>query len=245
MHIFLIREAFAHHLVAFFPCRVRTKCKEWFDYTMPRYEPLYTYIPLVSPLKKDDKMDGFNMGPDNQLKSIEIKNGRLCFEFSSVLRPGRFLGNYYMAFTVPNRTLILTLDKVKEGMRNARRNKRLAERAAKEVQQLAEADSAYNAILTEETTGKITSISPEGKLRIRRLENELKATIQDELVLREIEDSGKEPGRSFFSKFVEGYSGAIQEELDIEMNSRLSSSISNFFGSQESIGEEDSSENNK
>jgi hypothetical protein len=179
-------------------------------------------------------MDGFNMGEDNQLKSIEIKNGRLCFEFSAVLRPGRFLGNHYMAFTVPNRTLILTLDRVKEGIRNARRNKRLAERAAKEVQKLAEADSTYNAILTEDTTGKITSISPEGKLRIRRLENELKATIKDELVLREIEGSTKVAGKSFFSKFVEGYSGAIREELDLEMNARLSSSISNFFGTQES-----------
>mmetsp|Transcript_22188 Transcript_22188/g.44592 ORF Transcript_22188/g.44592 Transcript_22188/m.44592 type:complete len:1018 (-) Transcript_22188:1828-4881(-) len=221
---------------------MRTKCKEMFDYTLPRYEPLYTYIPLVSPLKKNDKMDGFNMGEDNQLKSIEIKNGKLCFEFSAVLRPGRFLGNHYMAFTVPNRTLILTLDRVKEAMRNARKNKRLAERAAREVQQLAEADSTYNAILTEEySTGRVTSLSPEGKLRIRRLESELKATIQDELVMREIEDSAKEAGKSFISKFVEGYSGAIRQELDLEMNARLSSSISSFFGSQESIGDGDDS----
>ena len=221
---------------------MRTKCKEMFDYTLPRYEPLYTYIPLVSPLKKNDKMDGFNVGEDNQLKSIEIKNGKLCFEFSAVLRPGRFLGNHYMAFTVPNRTLILTLDRVKEAMRNARKNKRLAERAAREVQQLAEADSTYNAILTEEySTGRVTSLSPEGKLRIRRLESELKATIQDELVMREIEDSAKEAGKSFISKFVEGYSGAIRQELDLEMNARLSSSISSFFGSQESIGDGDDS----
>lgn len=184
-------------------------------------------------------MDGFNMGEDNQLKSIEIKNGKLCFEFSAVLRPGRFLGNHYMAFTVPNRTLILTLDRVKEAMRNARKNKRLAERAAREVQQLAEADSTYNAILTCESTGRVTSLSPEGKNRIRRLESELKATIQDELVMREIEDSAKEAGKSFIGKFVEGYSGAIRQELDLEMNARLSSSISSFFGSQESTGDKD------
>lgn len=61
---------------------MRTKCKEWFGYTIPKLDPLYTYIPLVSPLKKDDKMDGFNMGEDNQIKSIDIKNGKLRLEVS-------------------------------------------------------------------------------------------------------------------------------------------------------------------
>ena len=56
---------------------VRTQCKEWFGYTIPTFKPVYAYIPLVSPLKKNDKMDGFNMGEDNQMKSIEIKNGKL------------------------------------------------------------------------------------------------------------------------------------------------------------------------
>ena len=41
---------------------------------------MYAYIPLVSPLKKDENMDGFNMGEDNQIKSIEIKNGKLRIE---------------------------------------------------------------------------------------------------------------------------------------------------------------------
>ena len=51
-----------------------------FDYTMPTLKPVYAYIPLVSPLKKDENMDGFNMGEDNQMKSIVIKNGKLCIE---------------------------------------------------------------------------------------------------------------------------------------------------------------------
>ena len=59
--------------------------------------------------------------------------------------------------------------------------------------------------------------------------------------MREIEDSAKEAGKSFISKFVEGYSGAIRQELDLEMNARLSSSISSFFGNQESIGDGDDS----
>ncbi len=59
---------------------VRDKCKEWFGYTIPTFQPLYTYIPLVSPLKKNDNMDGFNLGEDNQIKYIDIKNGKLRIE---------------------------------------------------------------------------------------------------------------------------------------------------------------------
>lgn len=117
-------------------------------------------------------------------------------------------------------------------MRNARRNKQLAELAAREVQELAAAQEFSSDEAIE--TGDKPSISPEGKARIRRLEKELKATIQEEAILREMEDSSKENGKSFISRFVEGYSGAIREELDLEMNARLSSSISDFFGSQDS-----------
>lgn len=75
------------------------------------------------------------MGEDNRLKSIEIKNGALHFEMSSVLRPGRFLGNHYIAFTCPQRSLIVTMDRVRNGMRVARRNKRKADEEAKAKQQ--------------------------------------------------------------------------------------------------------------
>jgi len=201
-------------------------------------------------------MDGFNLGEDNEIKSITIKDGKLRFEvrimfrhrycthalardlsnlatsfcfiqISSFLRPGRFLGNHYLAFTVPNRTLILTLDRVREGMRNARRNKRLAEIAAREVKQIAAAEELQSG-------GYKPTISPEGRARIQRLEKELKATIQEDAILREMEEkSNKENGKSFLSRFVEGYAGAIREELDLKMNARLSSSISDFFGSQD------------
>eukprot|EP00571_Detonula_confervacea_P012034 CAMPEP_0172307586 /NCGR_PEP_ID=MMETSP1058-20130122/8411_1 /TAXON_ID=83371 /ORGANISM="Detonula confervacea, Strain CCMP 353" /LENGTH=955 /DNA_ID=CAMNT_0013019791 /DNA_START=277 /DNA_END=3144 /DNA_ORIENTATION=+ len=218
---------------------VKTKCKEWFGYTMPTLKPFYAYIPLVSPLKKDENMDGFNMGEDNQIKSIEIKNGKLRIEISAFLRPGRFLGNHFLAYTVPNRTIILTVDRVREGMRIARRNKRLAELAAREVQKLAAAQQSKGGASADIDSGK-PSISPEGKDRIRRLEKEVKATIQEEAILREMkESSNKEKGKSFISRFVEGYSGAIREELDLEMNARLSFSISDFFGSQDSEENDD------
>jgi hypothetical protein len=215
-----------------FEMNVRDKFRQWFGYTIPVLQPLYTFIPLVSPLKKNDNMDGFNLGEDNQIKFIDIKNGKLLIEFSALLRPGRFLGNHYLAFTVPNRTLILTLDRVKEAMRNARRNKRLAELAAREVTKL---QSTY--------IKPYEYISQEGKARIRRLEEELKATIQEEAILREMKDNNSkttESEKSFFSRFIEGYVGALRKGVDLNMNARLSSSISDFFGSQDGeIKEED------
>jgi hypothetical protein len=71
--------------------------KEWFDYTIPTFQPLYAYIPLVSPLKKDDKMDGFNLGEDNQINSIEVKNGKLCFEVSMWPYSNRHTGRHSLS----------------------------------------------------------------------------------------------------------------------------------------------------
>ena len=120
------------------------------------------------------------------------------------------------------------------------KNKRLAELAAKEVQRLAatkEGDNDVDIVL-QSSQGK-NYLSPEGKVRIRKLEKELKATIQEEAILREIEDGNNENNKSFISRFVAGWSGAIREEIDLEMNARLSSSISDFFGSQGSKEGED------
>ena len=68
--------------------------------------------------------DGFYMGPDNCLKSLEIKNGALHFEMQSILRPGRFLGSHYVAFTLPKRTFLVTLERVVRAIRTARKNKK-------------------------------------------------------------------------------------------------------------------------
>jgi len=126
------------------------------------------------------------------------------------------------------------MDKVKEGMKNARKNKRLAELAAREVRQLAKANNKIDGgdidVVLKSNTGQ-AMISPAGKVRIQRLEEELQATIQEEMILREF-DEGPENG-NFFSRFVQGYSGAMKEELDLETNSRLSLSIADFFGAQE------------
>merc|ERR1712194_786488 len=226
---------------------VRAQCKDLFGYTIPTFKPLYAYIPLVSPLKKDD----FNMGEDNQIKSIDIKNGKVRLSYCAFLRPGRFLGNHYLAFTFPNRTIIFTIDRIRTMMRNARRNRRLAKVAAREVQQLSNNKMGpykenINDIITESDSGTPLSISPEGKVRMRQLgtqvEKELKVPFFEDAILRAIKENvdsdndERKGGKSFISKFVKGYSGAIRKELDMELNARLSTSISDFFGSQDRKG---------
>ncbi|KAL7580026.1 hypothetical protein ACA910_005012 [Epithemia clementina (nom. ined.)] len=89
-----------------------------------RPKPLYSFFPIYSPFKPDDN-DGFDLGDDNSIQKIYIQDGALRFELRTVLRPGRFLGSHYIAFTLPFRTFIITLDRVKEGIRAARKAKKL------------------------------------------------------------------------------------------------------------------------
>jgi hypothetical protein len=86
--------------------------------------PIFSYIPLASKLKVKEN-DGFDLGEDNCIKSIQIRNQSLHIEMSSILRPGRFLGSHHLAFSVPNRTFIITLDRVKQSIRAARKAKQL------------------------------------------------------------------------------------------------------------------------
>ena len=69
---------------------------------------------------------------------------------SAVLRPGRFLGSHYIAFTVPIRTFIVTLDRVREGMRAARQAKNAAKdaKAAKREKVRTKIEQAIDAELS-------------------------------------------------------------------------------------------------
>jgi hypothetical protein len=88
--------------------------------------PVYTFFPIYSPFKLNDD-DGFDLGEDNTINSLYINDGALCFEISSVLRPGRFLGSHYLAFSIPNRTFIVTVDRVANAIRAARKTKKAAD----------------------------------------------------------------------------------------------------------------------
>jgi len=145
-----------------------------------RPEPIYSFFPIYSPFQVDvDENAGYDMGEDNRLKQIFIKDGKLRLEMTSVLRPGRFLGNHYIAFTVPQRTFIITLDRVKEGMRAARKNKKVAKREKK-----------LQGIVVSKEEKESTK-----KERMKRLLSFFKRTRKEVT---------KKP-KSFFSRFVEGY----------------------------------------
>ena len=88
-----------------------------------KQEPISAHMILVSPLKNDINKDGSNVGEDNFIRSIDIKHSDFQFEMSDVLCRRRFLGDRHAAFATSNRTFIVALDRLKEGMRVARRNK--------------------------------------------------------------------------------------------------------------------------
>jgi len=171
----------------------------------PRPQPLYSFFPIYSPFKLDED-PGFYLGEDNAIESLYIQDGALRFEMSAVLRPGRFLGSHYIAFTVPQRTFIVTLDRVTEGIRSARKVKKAA-RALKHA----------------------------SDRRAEQPRNFSLDSAEDALIARQDQARkvvGRKPKmRSFFSRFVDGY---LQAERDDANKERLTTAIRDFFGRQES-----------
>jgi len=175
-------------------------------------EPIYSFFPIYSPFKLEDN-DGFDLGEDNRIKSIYAKDNALRFELSAVLRPGRFLGNHYLAFTLPIRTFIITLDRVKEGMRAARKDKK-----AKALKEAAERRERAH-----------ESDDPAGKL-IDELE-EVRQFKGDDRVVASPTLKQRQPPKSFFSRFVDGYLQEREDITDIN-NERVTTAIRDFFGKQ-------------
>ena len=60
-------------------CSIAFACKKMGMPVPARPKPLYSFFPIYSPFKVDDN-DGFNLGEDNRIKSIGIKDGALHFE---------------------------------------------------------------------------------------------------------------------------------------------------------------------
>jgi hypothetical protein len=172
-----------------------------------RPEPVYTFFPIKSPFKRQED-DGFDLGEDNIIKELYIEDGALRFEISAILRPGRFLGNHYVAFSIPNRTFIVTLDRVTEGIRAARKTKKAA-RALKHTTDRRNRPESFH----------MDKLDP----HLDRLETKQQ---------RSSNKSSRKPRiRSFFSRFVDGY---LQAERDDEKRERLTSAIRDFFGRQAS-----------
>lgn len=196
-----------------------------------RPPPIYTFFPL--PLKEKT---GYYLGEDNMIKSVYIKDEALRFEISAVVRPGRFLGNHYIAFTVPQRTFIITVERIREGMRVARKNK-LAADAAKEA--LANASrqkvlQAYDKLVAESVSDmEMDDGMPRLELPPVSIED-----IKAELELIDFPEPENDPFADrpgFFGRFVEGYLGANADPTEAEdevLDERLASAISDWFGRQ-------------
>lgn len=128
---------------------------------------------------------------------------------SAVLRPGRFLGSHYIAFSVPQRTFIVTWDRVTEGIRSARKVKK----AAQTLKHLSDRGSTTTTTTNDAATATATE------------------DVAVESVGLTTKTSRKPKIKSFFSRFVDGY---LQAERDDANKERLTAAIRDFFGRQES-----------
>lgn len=156
------------------------------------------------------------MGEDNNLRKIFIKDGKLRFEMRSVLRPGRFLGSHYLAFTVPMRTFIITMDRVKEGIRVARKNKKIA---LQEKKLILDAQGDASGRTTRDLSGR------------RVLSSIRKFASRPRIFATAFPRKPKQPKpKSFFTRFVEGYT-LVEREGEAK-NEQLTNEISDWFGRQ-------------
>jgi hypothetical protein len=200
-----------------------------------RPEPYYSFFPIYSPFSVDDDTGGFDMGEDNCIRSIYIRNGKLRFEMSVVLRPGRFLGNHYLAFTVPQRTFIITMDRVWNGVREARANKQVADRA-KKLKKAKEALERKAAKKSNDSSNEFSVSSSESPILTTKTtsitistDSRDKASTPRSRFFKTIKENTPKP-KSFYTRFVEGYTMIKREEE--ANNERITNDISDWFGRQ-------------
>lgn len=179
----------------------------------PRPKPLYSFFPIYSPFKLQDD-DGFDLGEDNSITSLYIKDCALRFEVSAVLRPGRFLGSHYIAFSIPTRTFIVTLDRVLEGIRSARTVKKAAR--------------SFKHASTQQLV-KLQEGKPRRRINFDKAEDLLLARQEERM--KNAATGKRSKMKSFFSRFVDGY---LQAERDEFKKEQLTTAIQDFFGRQES-----------
>mmetsp|Transcript_2496 Transcript_2496/g.3331 ORF Transcript_2496/g.3331 Transcript_2496/m.3331 type:complete len:1145 (-) Transcript_2496:48-3482(-) len=217
-------------------------CKNFKLPVPERPEPVDKFFPLVSPIKATEQ-DGFNLGEDNRIKSIYIKDDALRFEISAVLRPGRFLGNHYLAFTVPNRTFIITMDRIREGIRTARENKRKLREFELhyEIEEKKHVSDRYKRAVAQALSKSTDIISNGSDIDLsfkKELGNDEDLRFLDPKISKDsVEENEVLPNNrpGFIGRFLEGYLDAAREETERERNDRLTSAISEFFSSGEEV----------
>ena len=205
-------------------CSIQVICERLQIPVPDKPDPIYSFFPIYSRFKVSDDNAGFDMGEDNRLKQIYIKDGALRLEMRAVLRPGRFLGNHYLAFTLPNRTFIITMDRVKEGIRAARKNKKVADREKQLAAQDTIDDYLVKRVLTR---GRNAATANSNVVLARRL---FPFRLNIPLFPFRLNRENRPSPKSFFTRFVEGYT-LVERDGEVK-NERLTSEISNWFGRQ-------------
>lgn len=131
------------------------------------------------------------------------------------------MGNHYLAFTLPQRTFIITMDRVREGIRAARQNKRAAIAKAKQLESSERQTKGRNyfdfvaqslssqELVQDRSTFRLAGTRPAKKI---------------------VAIPPPNGNKSFFSRFVDGYLGAGKDESN--QYERLTIAISDWFGRQ-------------
>lgn len=131
------------------------------------------------------------------------------------------------------RTFIITMARVREGIRTARRNKRATEAKAKLLKDTERKDKARNYL------DVVAQSLSSQELVVDREKFHFADTRQDKKV---VVVPQPQSNKSFFSRFVDGYLGAGQEGSG-ERHQRLTSAISDWFGRQSAQNDTDTAIN--
>lgn len=128
------------------------------------------------------------------------------------------------------RTFIITMARVREGIRTARRNKRAAEAKAKLLKDSERKDKARSYLdVVAQSLSSQELVADREKFRLADTRQDKKVVVVPQ------PPPPQGGGKSFFSRFVDGYLGARQDEsVQQRQHQRLTSAISDWFGRQSS-----------
>lgn len=122
------------------------------------------------------------------------------------------------------RTFIITMARVREGIRTARRNKRAAEAKAKLLKNSERKVKARSYLdVVAQSLSSQELVTDREKFRFADTQRDKKVVV--------VPAMPPKGNKSFFSRFVDGYLGARQDESD-QHHQRLTSAISDWFGRQ-------------
>lgn len=130
------------------------------------------------------------------------------------------------------RTFIITMARVREGIRTARQNKRAAEAKAKLLKNTEQKDksrSYLDVVAQSLSSQELVSDREKFHFSDSRKGNKVVDLAQKQPL----------PNKNFFSRFVDGYLGSKPDGS--EHHQRLTSAISDWFGRQSGKNEDDES----